>query len=59
MSQVDAAQPATIHPLTQRNRRERQATANTRITRQGNPGNRRFECILESEYKGRHIQVNA
>ena len=31
---------------------------NRRFGKRGSPGDRRFECISEQEYKGKHVRLN-
>lgn len=56
------AQPqtrASLHTLQQHNRRDPISNHPQRLSRHGHPGNRRFECVLESQYKGVHLRVKA
>lgn len=45
--------------ITAQNQKAMTVNKDRRFGRRGSPGDRRFECVLEAQYKGRHLKVTA
>jgi curved DNA-binding protein CbpA len=56
-AQVKAA--GAGHSINSINQKALQLSQDRRFGRRGSPGDRRFECVLEQQYKGRHLKVTA